>query len=216
MVPIVNNFLLFNRITINLQDINLTNKILPILKKLQKLPKELFEDIDTILFGTFEELIERQVTSLYLEGAIYIDQSVDDPDVIFSSIVHEMAHSLEDKYSSEVYADKIFESEYLGKKQMMLSLLRSYDYEIPKEVEQTIADPSYSEIFDNFLYKNIGYMDLSKFTSGLFITPYAATSIQEYFANGVEHYFSKDTFALKKLCPRLYDTIETLLEYIRR
>ena len=64
--------------------------------------------------------------------------------------------------------------------------------------------------FDEFLYKTVGYETLVNITMGLFISPYAATSLKEYFANGFEAYFIGDRSYLKKISPYIYDKIEQL------
>jgi len=50
---------------------------------------------------------------------------------------------------------------------------------------------------------------------GLFVSPYAATSLREYFAIGFEEYHLKDRVYLKKISPKLYFKIEELLELTR-
>ena len=47
---------------------------------------------------------------------------------------------------------------------------------------------------------------------GLFVSPYAATSLQEYFANGVENYFLDDRDYLRKISPVLTEKIIRILE----
>ena len=66
--------------------------------------------------------------------------------------------------------------------------------------------------FDNLLYKEIGYPILANLTSGLFVSPYGATSIREYFANAFEHYFLNDLTSVKLISPTAYDKIQELLE----
>jgi Mlc titration factor MtfA (ptsG expression regulator) len=47
-------------------------------------------------------------------------------------------------------------------------------------------------------------------TAGLFPSPYAATSLREYFAIGFEHYYLKDRKVLKRDCPVLYNKLAEL------
>ena len=55
------------------------------------------------------------------------------------------------------------------------------------------------------LYKKIGYDKLSDLMMGLFITPYAATSLREYYATGFsEFYFDSNHNFLRKVSPELY------------
>ena len=77
-------------------------------------------------------------------------------------------------------------------------------------------NPNYVLEFDEFLYKTVGYDLLRDLTVELFVSPYAATSLREYFANGFEHYF----FTYRKLgvtnsillqnCPALLRLLKTL------
>ena len=45
---------------------------------------------------------------------------------------------------------------------------------------------------------------------GLFNSPYGATSLKEYFANGFEAYYIGDRIYLSKISPYLYNKIENL------
>ena len=72
----------------------------------------------------------------------------------------------------------------------------------------------YSEKFDNFLHQNIGYETLHIYLSNLFYSPYGATSLNEYFANGYEAFFMKQEVSrLKRLSPALYKKLTELLDY---
>jgi len=67
------------------------------------------------------------------------------------------------------------------------------------------------EDFDMFLYKEVGYPLLSSVVASLFYSPYAATSLREYFANGFESFFmNKDIGRLKNISPTLYKKISKL------
>jgi hypothetical protein len=48
------------------------------------------------------------------------------------------------------------------------------------------------------------------FVGGLFPSPYAATSVREYFARGFEEYTMSNKKELKQSCPVLYNKIEAL------
>ena len=48
-------------------------------------------------------------------------------------------------------------------------------------------------------------------TMGLFVSPYGATSLSEYFANGFEKYFLDSPKTVKDVSPVLYNKIETIL-----
>ena len=66
-------------------------------------------------------------------------------------------------------------------------------------------NPEYDEEFDMFLYKKVGYDKLAQLLKGLFITPYAATSLREYYATGfTEFYLDSNHNFFKKVSPELY------------
>ena len=48
------------------------------------------------------------------------------------------------------------------------------------------------------------------FVGGLFPSPYAATSVREYFARGFEEYAMDNKKELKQTCPVLYNKLEAL------
>ena len=71
----------------------------------------------------------------------------------------------------------------------------------------------YTKDFDQFLYHEVGYPIVASITSNIFNSPYAATSIREYFANGFEAFFLKEDLPrLKRICPVLFNKMEGLLD----
>ena len=72
----------------------------------------------------------------------------------------------------------------------------------------------YNETFDNFLYKEVGYSKLGSAVMGLFVSPYAATSLEEYWAVGFEDYFVGDREYLKKISPQLFNKIKEIKDDI--
>jgi hypothetical protein len=67
-------------------------------------------------------------------------------------------------------------------------------------------------LFGMFLYQKIGYDKLSEIMKGIFISPYAATSLREYFATGfTEFYLHPDEHGfLQKIAPELYKKLISL------
>ena len=62
-----------------------------------------------------------------------------------------------------------------------------------------------------FLYKKVGYDIMRATTADLFHSPYAATSLREYFANGFEAFFLKEELSrLKFSSPKLFMKISKL------
>ena len=70
--------------------------------------------------------------------------------------------------------------------------------------ESDFLDPEYSKKFDEFLYEDVGYPELAALTMGLFISPYAVTSLREYFATGFEEYIMGDITSFRKISPHLF------------
>ena len=108
----------------------------------------------------------------------------------------------------EIYSDKYVEKEFLGKRERLYHLLEQEKIEMSY---QDFLDPEYSADFDNFLYFEVGYPLLSAMSVNLFYSPYAITSLREYFANGFEAYFNnKDRSRIHVLSPILFDKLEKL------
>ena len=61
-----------------------------------------------------------------------------------------------------------------------------------------------------FLYEDVGYEKLTFLTMGLFVSPYAITSLREYFARGLEEYYLGDRKYLTNVSPSVYNKIEYL------
>ena len=91
----------------------------------------------------------------------------------------------------------------------MHDILWKMGYKIPLA---SYMEPEYNKEFDMFLYEKVGYSELGNILRGVFITPYAATSLREYFATAfTEFYLHPDEHGfLKKLCPALYKKIVSL------
>ena len=183
------------------EDVKLQNVIDRVKKNMSR---SLFEDLDYIYIGQFDELKVRQVESVYMRGAIYIINDNQTEEKLFDSIVHELGHSVETVYGDKLYGDNLIIDEFLMKRKQVKQKLES---------EKLFIDPSYySRIefcppFDEFLYKKVGYDRLGVISSGIFVSPYGCTSLREYFANGFEHYFSGDRQYLQSVSPRLYEKI---------
>ena len=123
---------------------------------------------------------------------------------MIDDIIHEMAHAAEELYLDLIYGDGLIEQEFKGKRIRLYYLLNEEGFDIDLK---TFEEISYSYDFDNLLYKEIGYPILATLTSGLFVSPYGATSIREYFANGFEEFFLGDRGYLKRISPQLFTKI---------
>jgi len=204
------DFLLHNRIIVTVteplqNDVNVKK----VLKDVQRLiPDHLLSDVDSVYIGDYEPLKARQVQSLFINGTILISNDMKDDKELFATIIHEIGHAVEEIAKDFLYSDGRIAKEFLAKRKTLYNLLKD-DYKInPKSFLNINFDTS----FDNFIYKSIGYDNLGVITNGLFLSPYACTSLREYFANGFEHYFLKDDGGINEVSPILYKKIKLILK----
>tara|TARA_Y100001963_G_scaffold143483_1_gene214438 strand:+ start:474 stop:1175 length:702 start_codon:yes stop_codon:yes gene_type:complete len=175
----------------------------------ENIPPHMFDEIDLIMVGENPYLDEKELEATYKDGAILIRSTLLNNRDYIENILHEMAHGLEYRYGMFIYSDFKLEQEFLGKRERFYHLASAEGYDIEYN---DFMNPEYSKEFDDFLYKEIGYEKLNNLLMGLFISPYAATSLQEYFANGVENYFLDDRDYLRKISPVLTEKIIRILE----
>ena len=103
------------------------------------------------------------------------------------------------------------ENEFLGKREKLYQILKAY--EEPLMDLAYFQNPDFNKDFDEYLYTQIGYPALNAFGNGLFYSPYAATSVREYFARGFEAFFLyKDLKTLANISPILYNRLENLAD----
>jgi len=179
-----------------------------ILRRIENLiPHYLVNNIDAVYVGQFDEFVEMETNAAYKDGALYITNDQYDEDDMIDDIVHEIAHAVEELAYEEIYADDKVEIEFLGKRKRLQSILRSENFNVQR---YDFLNPQYSKEFDIFLYREVGYPLLTTLTMGLFPSPYAATSLREYFARGFEEYYLKDKNYLTKISPMLYNKVHYL------
>jgi hypothetical protein len=179
-------------------DVNLNN----VLKKVKNsIPLHLFGGLDAIYVGQFKELQQREVNAAFMDGALYISNIQQDEESMLEDIIHEVAHSLEELSTFSMYRDDSIYDEFIAKRLKLESILKSNGYNITK---QNFTKLEYDVKFDKYLYEEVGYPALHTMTVNLFCSPYGATSIREYFANGFEFYFVKDRQLVRKISPQLY------------
>ena len=167
-------------------------------------------NLDCIFVGQFEELEQREVQAVYLEGAIYLTNEQDNEEDIFDDLLHETAHVVEEMAESEIYSDGLLEREFLAKREKLFNILYHEGYNLEKHL---YMEPELNQAFDDFLYKEVGYDKLAILTAGLFLSPYAATSLSEYFASGYEYYLMGKHKDLRDLGPTLYEKLEEIASY---
>ena len=174
-----------------------------------RIPKFLITGVDIIYVGQFDHLIEKGVNALYEDGAIYITNDQDDEMDMIDDIVHELAHAVEVSYFDVIYGDGTLEAEFLRKRNALYDLLKNKELDPPP---QFLVNVSYDQVVDDYLYKEIGYTALWNYVVGIFPSPYAATSLREYFARGLEEFFIGDRKSLTKNNNVLYSKLQDLVE----
>lgn len=174
-------------------------------KCLKRVPEHLLVNLDVIYIGQFKHLIDRQVQAIYKDSSIFMtNHQVDERDMV-DDIVHEIAHSIEEVFQDQIYSDGTIEKEFINKRKMLWSILKQEGFEAELS---DFLQPEYNSSFDNYLHTEVGYPTLSMLTSNMFYSPYGATSLREYFANGFEAYFTgDDIYRLKKVSPLLYNKL---------
>ena len=172
------------------------------------LPQHLLQEVEMIIFGYFDEFKERKLNAFYDAGTLYITPDQDDNDDLFDDLVHEVAHSVESPFGSLIYGDQKLKEEFLSKRRNLYNILWQMGYKLPEKV---FMNPEYDEEFDMFLLEQVGYDKLEIVTQGMFIRPYAATSLAEYFATGfAEYYLDPNHNHLKRVSPQLYRKLSQL------
>jgi hypothetical protein len=199
----------FGRVTVFIKDpLPREIDLVSILARLEKnVPTHLVHELDAIYIGKFPDLDARQVESVYLNGAIFITNENQTEEMFYNGLVHEMAHSVEGRLQQEIYSDGEIIEEFLGKRKKLMTLLEAEGLRLNQKAFYNLK---YTKEFDEFLYEQVGYDRLNVITVGLFVSPYAATSLSEYFANGFENYFSGESAYVRKISPKLYSKIKYL------
>ena len=179
-----------------------------VVRQIEKyLPYQLASNLNNIFVGNYEILSDREVESIYHNHDIWISNRQDSEELMVSTIIHEIAHSLEDAYGEDIYGDSEIIDEFISKRRKLSELLRAQG--INSDIRKMVST-SYDPELDQFFYKEVGYDLLNRLCSGLFASAYACTSLREYFSNGFEHYFTKDVDYIHRISPKLCDKIKYL------
>ena len=189
------------------------NNIIEMVKS--TLPPSFFEGLEVIYVGDFPELNQRDIQAMLKDGAIWLSSNnvknfLTEP-LIAESIIHEVAHLIEGRWKDLIYGDGAIEAEYNGKKQRLLDILKAEGESVFNDL---FFKDEYLSEFDAFLYRNVGYDKLSMLAGDLFLSPYAITTIREYFADGFQAFFSSDRRYLRDISPILYSKIKNLVKEI--
>jgi hypothetical protein len=177
----------------------------------QVLPASLMQDIDAVIIGEFQMLKARDLDAVYEDGAIYLTNDQKSEEDMFDDVVHEVAHAVEKNFGMEIFGDGLVETEFINKRRVLYSTLNAHG--IKNLSMYDYINPDYDKKFDKFLYKTVGYDKLRHLVTGLYLSPYAATSLSEYWANGFEAIFSgEDPKYIKKTCPALHSKIMEIIQ----
>jgi hypothetical protein len=173
-------------------------------------PTKFFSFIDAIYVGDFDIMREREINAMYKDGTIYVSNYQSDEEDMVDDIIHEIAHAVEDNFMMQIYGDNQIEVEFLSKRMTLKKRLELEGFDLRG---LNFLNPELDRQFDEFLHKEVGYAILTSLTNDLFYSPYGATSLREYFANGFECYFHKrDHQFLQKVSPAIYFKLENLME----
>ena len=202
------NFLTINSINVVVKDEIVFDITFSDLENLLKsFPSSFLSDLDYIMFGNFDFLRKRGHNASYMDGVIYVASVQEDNINILDDIVHEVGHCVEERYESQIYGDGLIELEFVKKRDQLHSEMSKEGFEIPKVF---FKNTEYNETLDDIFANKIGYPIMTTMSQGIFYSPYGATSLREYFANGFEAYYYHKDLYLKKVSPILYSKLEEL------
>ena len=171
------------------------------------LPNHVLSNIDIIYVGHFQDLVDRDVNALWQNGAIYITNDQDDEMDMIDDLIHEIAHSNEKQFEQIIYEDGKLEREFLVRRKKIAYILKDKGYNIPAGF---IYNTDYDKDIDDYLYKEVTYDVLWQFVVGLFPSPYAVTSLREYWAKGFEQFYMGKRQDLKETSPVLFSKLMQL------
>ena len=179
-----------------------------VFKTIEKsLPAHYFEGLNGVVIQHLPEFDERGISAIYRDNTFYITNNQSSVSDLIDDIVHEFAHHLETIYPQQIYGDKKLINEFLKKREQLKFEIKSEGYWTE---EYDFKNLKFDSEFDNFLYKRLGKNMLKMVTSGIFTRPYAAVSLREYFATGLEAYYLGKEEELHSISPVLFQKISDL------
>jgi len=173
-----------------------------------RIPEHLLSNVEMIIIGHFDEFTERGINAFYRDSALYITPDQDSDADFYDDVIHEISHSVEEAYGQFIYGDAKIKNEFLRKREHLYNILWKLGHKAHKSMFMNIE---FDQEFDDFLHKTVGYDKLSTLISGVFISPYAATDLREYFGVGfTEFYLDSNHNFFKKVSPELYKKLKFL------
>jgi len=158
------------------------------------------------MFQMGNKSIKKAITNLKVNDDFR--QKVEDAlEDLIDDLIHEIAHSIEENRTEIIYGDGLLKKEFLGKRERLFWILQSNDYKPYSKIRDSFV---YDKEIDLYFYKEIGYETMWNIVTGLFPSPYSATSLREYFAIGFEEFYIGDRNSLKRDCPILFSKLKDL------
>ena len=173
----------------------------------KRLPDHVLTNIDIIYIGHFQDLVDRDINALWQNGAIYITNDQDSEMDMIDDLIHEIAHSNEKQYEQIIYEDGKLEKEFLYRRKKLAEILIDKNYGVPPGF---IYNVDYDKVIDDFLYQKVTYDVLWQLVPGIFPSPYAVTSLREYWAKGFEQFYMGKSHDLKETSPILFSKLMQL------
>jgi hypothetical protein len=205
-------YLVFNRVPIYIKNkLPEYFNIVKFVKALENtLPFKFSKIINSIIFLESDIFLKKQINAFYNQKNIYVSNKQDNISDAIDDVVHEYAHALEEKYGESIYSDDLIKNEFLFKRHHLERIIRNQGFDT---ISHDFKNINFDKKLDNFLLNVVGYEKFNKLTNyGLFVNPYAATSLREYFATGFEEYLLGDSRELKKISPNLYIIIGKIIK----
>jgi len=207
---------------IHIHQVPLIAKIKPLSVSLRHASKQIAKLVPSIFFVGLKKIVitdlassyeDKPFNAFYSNKVIYVSYKLESDEDFIDDVIHELAHHVEKYFQKIIYGDGKIKEEFEKKREKLFIELKSYGMQPPPQLQLKIG---YDAKIDTYLYKEIGYEKLFNFTNGLFLTPYSATSLREYFAIGFEKYFLKPEYEahryIKKISPMVYNKILEIKE----
>lgn len=192
-------------IFVDLENVNNLDYKSVVSKMTSVVPSHLYRGLDKIIIGPSEKLTKRKLQGMYNNRNIYLTGKQPSESEILDDLIHEVSHHVEKIYDKHIYSDNKIKKEFLNKR---MKLKRALEMSGIPTMQHNFENEKYSIEFDEYLYLTVGYKNLGVMSSTIFYSPYAATSLKEYFANGFEAFYMKEELTrLKKISPQLYKKI---------
>tara|TARA_R100000900_G_scaffold76053_1_gene59702 strand:- start:2085 stop:2732 length:648 start_codon:yes stop_codon:yes gene_type:complete len=170
--------------------------------KFKKLPDNLINSVNKIIFGGF--YLSPKHVGKSVNDVVYLSNRLDQDD-LYSDLIHELAHAYTTKNHERVFGGGELKKEFLSKRNKLYHKMRSSGINLPPH--QFFENPNFDRKFDGYLNKTVGYDLLSQIISGIFPTCYSVSSLEEYFAVGLELMFTGKGKMLED-CPVLKEKVE--------